>query len=82
MGQQSRMDIDNFVSKSSERKGELYRRYADRMAELPRPIEDLKLEDLFDEELMDMGVLLPKKDAIDQVYDPRIGLDKWVKTRE
>jgi hypothetical protein len=49
------------------------------MAELPRSVEDLNLEDLFDEELLSIGVLLPKKACLSEVYDETIGLDKWVK---
>ena len=72
-----------FLSSTSvDSKGKVYKDFSGLMAELPRSVEALGLEDLFDAELMDIGVHLPKKDAIDQVYDPRIGLDKWVKPRE
>ena len=71
----------HFVSKSIERKGSLYRQYANLLAELPKAIEDLPLGDLLDQELMEMGVFLPKKDAIGQIYDAKIGLDKWVEPK-
>ena len=69
---------NHFISKNAQTKGALYRRYADQIAELPKSVEALGLEDKFDPQLMDMGVFLPKKDKIDEVYDSKIGLDKWV----
>jgi CRISPR-associated helicase Cas3 len=69
---------NHFISKNVQSKGVLYRRYADQIAELPKSVEALGLEDKFDSQLMDMGVFLPKKDKIDEVYDSKIGLDKWV----
>lgn len=69
---------NHFISKNAQTKGALYRRYADQIAELPKSVEALGLEDYFDSQLMDMGVFLPKKDKIDEVYDSKIGLDKWV----
>ena len=52
------------------------------MAELPGTVEGLKLMDKFDDDLFNIGVLLPKKVCLSEVYDPVIGLDKWVKARE
>jgi CRISPR-associated helicase Cas3 len=69
---------NHFISKNVQSKGVLYRRFADQIAELPKSVEALGLEDNFDPQLMDMGVFLPKKDKIDEVYDSKIGLDKWV----
>ena len=53
------------------------------MAQLPSFLEKIDgLEALLDEELLEMDVLLPKKDCINMVYDPKVGLDKWVKKNE
>jgi hypothetical protein len=50
------------------------------VAQLPRSLKKINgLEAMLDEELLDMNILLPKKEALDCVYDPKIGLDKWVK---
>jgi len=51
------------------------------LAELPKSVEDLAhtgLKDLLDKDLLDLGVFLPRKDALNEVYDLKIGLDKWV----
>ena len=61
-------------------RGNLYKQYAELIAQLPRSIEKIDgFEPLLDEELLDKGVLLPKKEALNRVYDPKVGLDKWVK---
>jgi len=55
-------------------------RYAELMAQLPGSLDDFDgLRALLDEKLLDMGVLLPKKEHLDDVYDPNVGLDKWLK---
>lgn len=69
-------------SDSFDSKGAIYRQFSGFMAELPGTVEGLKLRDKFDDDLFNLGVLLPKKDCLSQVYDPVIGLDKWVKPRE
>lgn len=73
-----------FLNPNSNRgRGKVYTQYAELMAQLPRPIEKIDgLEALLDEELLDKGVLLPKKEALDEVYDQKVGLDKWVKNDE
>ncbi len=64
----------------SKDRGKVYKRYAKLMAQLPRAIEEIDgIERLLDEELLKMGVLLPKKDTLNEVYDAKVGLDKWVK---
>ncbi|MDR0373616.1 MAG: CRISPR-associated helicase Cas3' [Nitrososphaerota archaeon] len=70
-----------FLSSGSSRdRGKLYTRYAEFMAQLPRSLEKIDgLDALLDDELLELGVLLPKKDALNSVYDPKVGLDKWVK---
>ena len=72
-----------FLSSDSDKgKSKLYKRYAEFMAQLPSYVEKIDgLETLFDEELLEKGVLLPKKEALDIVYDPKVGLDKWVKKK-
>jgi len=69
-------------SDSFDSKGAIYRQFSGFMAELPGTVEGLKLRDKFDDDLFNLGVLLPKKECLSQVYDPVIGLDKWVKPRE
>ena len=70
-----------FLSSNSDKnKGTLYKRYAKFMAQLPGSLEKIDdLEALLDEELLDKGVLMPKKEHLNIVYDSKVGLDKWVK---
>jgi len=59
------------------------KRYAEFMAQLPGSIEkNDHLKSLLDGKLLDKGVYLPKKEFITEVYDPKVGLDKWVKKDE
>ena len=70
-------------SDRNKKKSKLYKSYAEFMAQLPSFLEKIDgLEALLDEELLEMDVLLPKKDCINMVYDPKVGLDKWVKKNE
>ena len=72
---------DQFLSSDSAKgRGKLYTRYAELMAQLPGFLEKIGgLDALLDEELLERGVLMPKKENLDMVYDPKVGLDKWVK---
>jgi CRISPR-associated endonuclease/helicase Cas3 len=72
-----------FLSSDSVRgKGKLYKRYADCMAQLPRALEEIEgLDVLLDEDLLEKGVFMPKKEHLSMVYDPKVGLDKWVKKK-
>ena len=69
-------------SDSNKGKSKLYTRYAEFMAQLPGYVEKIDgLTDLLDEELFEKGVLMPKKEYLSTVYDPKVGLDKWVKKK-
>jgi CRISPR-associated endonuclease/helicase Cas3 len=69
-------------STSMDNKGKLYKLFSGLMAELPRSVEALGLEDSLDQDLLSIGVLMPKKASLSEIYDEKIGLDKWVKPRE
>lgn len=49
--------------------------YAELMAELPKTPAELKITHLFDQELIENEILLPKKDCISKLYDETTGLD-------
>ncbi|MCL1965829.1 MAG: CRISPR-associated helicase Cas3' [Candidatus Bathyarchaeota archaeon] len=67
-------------SDTSKKREKLYTLYANSMAQLPSSVEKIdNLADLLDADLLDMGIFLPKKEELDYVYDPKVGLDKWVK---
>lgn len=56
------------------------KRYAELTAQLPGAInKNEHLMSLLDTELLEKRVYLPKKEFLDEVYDPKVGLDKWVK---
>jgi hypothetical protein len=56
------------------------KRYAELMAQLPGSInKNERLKSLLNDELLEKRVYLPKKEFLDEVYDPKMGLDKWVK---
>jgi CRISPR-associated endonuclease/helicase Cas3 len=68
---------------SNKDRSKAYKRYAELIAQLPRAVEKTEgLEGLLDEELLEVGVFLPKKEALNEVYDSKVGLDKWVKNGE
>ena len=49
--------------------------HAELMAELPKTPAELKITHLFDQELIENDILLPKKDCISKLYDEKTGLD-------
>lgn len=56
----------------------LFKKYSNLVASLPRSKNDLTLEEFFDPELMDRHILLPRKEKLRELYDIRMGLDKWL----
>ncbi|MDR2203630.1 MAG: CRISPR-associated helicase Cas3' [Nitrososphaerota archaeon] len=69
-----------FLSTDSNKSRGKLKGYAELMAQLPGSLDKVEgLRALLDEDLLDLGILLPKKEALDTVYDPKVGLDKWVK---
>jgi CRISPR-associated endonuclease/helicase Cas3 len=49
--------------------------YAELMAELPNTPRELKIGDLFDQDLLKNDVLLPRRECINRLYDETTGLD-------
>ncbi len=58
-----------------------FKKFGELTASLPIPFYKIG-DELFDEELMDMNILLPKKDHLREIYDQNIGLDKWLLSDE
>jgi CRISPR-associated endonuclease/helicase Cas3 len=54
------------------------RKFAYYTAALPAPVKQLGILDLFDEKIAEFGILLPKPENLDIVYDEKLGLDKWL----
>lgn len=75
-------EVKQFLSSDSSRGHGKLDRYAKFMAQLPGFLEEIEgLEGLLDEELLEKGVFMPKKEHLSTVYDPKVGLDKWVKKK-
>ena len=57
-----------------------FKKYAGLAASLPRGITIEKLSEYFDQDLMEKrNILLPKKGKLKELYDSKVGLDKWLK---
>lgn len=56
---------------------DIFKKFGNYAASLPVSPYKIGIE-LFDEELKDKNILLPKKQYLHDVYDERIGLDKWL----
>ncbi|MEM2098867.1 MAG: helicase-related protein, partial [Candidatus Bathyarchaeia archaeon] len=58
-----------------------YQRVAEYAAELPKSFIELNrkhgLQSMFDADLMQREILLPKKEHLADIYDVKVGLDKW-----
>lgn len=50
------------------------RKYGEISASLPSKVSDK--ENMFDSELMEKGILMPKKECLEDIYDATLGLDK------
>ncbi len=75
-------EVKRFLSSDSNKGHGKLARYAKFMAQLPGFLEEIDgLEALLDEELLDKGIFLPKKEHLVEVYDSKVGLDKWVKKK-
>lgn len=65
-----------FMNQNRNRKREV-RKFSQITAQLPGSPDKLGISHLFDEELYEMGVLLPKWQNLNEIYDKNVGLDKW-----
>lgn len=55
-----------------------FKSYSALTANLPASSHRL-VKDYLDQELLERGILIPKKDCLHDVYDSEVGLDKWIK---
>jgi CRISPR-associated helicase Cas3/CRISPR-associated endonuclease Cas3-HD len=55
-----------------------YRKYSYLTASLPKSIDKLRIRNYFDPDLLEQNILLPKKEYLNIIYDPRLGTDKWL----
>ena len=54
-----------------------YRKFSN-LTSLPKSIDKLGIRGYFDSELLEQNLLLPKKEYLNIIYDPRLGTDKWL----
>lgn len=55
-----------------------YAKISDFTATLPVLPCAKTIRDYFDDDMMEKGILLPNENALDEIYDEHIGLDKWI----
>ena len=72
-------EFKNGIMSSGKMTKNISRKFSYYTASLARSPEKLGILDMFDEELIEKKILLPKLDVIDEVYDEKIGLDKWLR---
>ena len=60
-------------------KKKITKRFANYTASLPISPNDQKINEYFDDDINKYGILFPKKEYINELYDENIGLDKWTK---
>jgi CRISPR-associated endonuclease/helicase Cas3 len=54
-----------------------YKKFGEFTASLPVSVDKIGRE-LFDQDLLEKNILLPKKENLETVYDENMGLDKWL----
>ena len=57
--------------------GDNFKKFGDLTASLPIPLDGVGVE-LFDEQLREQDILLPKREHLDTIYDQHMGLDRWL----
>lgn len=72
-------ELKNEIMSAGKITKSISRRFSYYTASLAKSPESLGILHLFDEEMLEKKILLPKLDLIDEVYDPKIGLDIWLK---
>lgn len=45
---------------------------------LPAPVKQSEISNYFDEKMMEFGILLPRPEHLDTIYDKKLGLDIWL----
>lgn len=70
-------EIKNLFMKEGKNRKREVRKFSEITAQLPNSPDKLGISNLFDEECYEMGVLLPKWKNLNEIYDKKVGLDKW-----
>lgn len=71
-------DLKNHILKIGRIDKIILRKYSYYTASLSKSPEKLGILDMFDEQLAEMNILLPKIEYLDEIYDQSLGLDKWL----
>ncbi len=72
-------EIKNSIVSSGKISKTLVKKYAYHTASLVASPKKLGIADKFDDDLFEKNILMPKLEHLSEVYDPAIGLDKWLK---
>ncbi|MBI5229434.1 CRISPR-associated helicase Cas3' [Candidatus Micrarchaeota archaeon] len=72
-------EVKAYFSRSDKKKENRKDDYADLLAGLPGSPEKLGINHLFDEDLLEKGILLPKKEQRAVLYDETVGFDQWLR---
>ena len=74
------MEIKNEFTKSEKLNKNVYRKFALLTASIPKSVSIKMIKNFCDEELLEHDILLPKLELLDEIYDKKVGLDKWLIT--
>lgn len=55
-----------------------FRMFSNISVSLPKTIYELDIQNYFDEDGIERNILLPKKEYLAEVYDSKLGTDKWL----
>ena len=75
------MEIKNEFTKSEKLNKNVYKKFALLTVSLPKLISIKMIKNYLDEELLEHNILLPKLELLDEIYDKKVGLDKWLLTK-
>jgi hypothetical protein len=56
----------------------VFKKFAELTASIPKSLLIDFIKNFCDEELLKRNILLPKFELLDEIYDKKIGLDKWI----
>jgi CRISPR-associated endonuclease/helicase Cas3 len=74
------MEIKNEFISSEKLNKNVYRKFALLTASIPKSVSIKMIKNFCDEELLKHDILLPKLELLNEIYDKKIGLDKWLIT--
>ena len=74
------IEIKNEFTKPEILNKNVYKKFALLTASIPKSVSIKMIKNFCDEELLEHNILLPKLELLDEIYDKKVGLDKWLLT--